>query len=627
MFLLLPAVLARPGLLHPQTSESRETQSLDGIWKLRFDSEAKGLQEQWPLVGIGDAAIPMPVPSSYNDIVQDAALREHVGLVWYEREAFLPNSWRSQRVVLYVGSANHLAQVWLNGRFVGQHEGGHLPFHLPLDPSVLKFSGRNRVTIALNNTLTATTIPPGFTQKNIAGRTIQRLQMDFFNYAGLHRSVLFYTTPSQYLDDILVSCQLEGSTAYLNVFISAISQRAATKAGAEALAAAGAGAASSTAAVPTSGPILVTLLDAKGAVVARGRMPNDPRRGGRLQVPNARLWWPRYMSDTPGYLYTLLIEIRPDAQGAEAGNVTDAITDVYRLRYGIRTVEATSDRGFLINRVPFYFYGFGKHEDSELRGRALDLPQLVKDANLMSWIGANSLRTTHYPYSDEFLFLCDELGIVVIGEAPAVGLQAVNFVRETLGTHLNVMREMITRDKNHPSIVLWSVANEPDSEAPGAAAYFEHLIAQTRQLDPSRPVTAASFKSLDRDATAPLVDVLMLNRYHGWYSNSGQLDVIVPSLVRDVTSWHAKYKKPILVSEYGCDAVAGLHSDPPITFSEEYQSAYLREHFDAFDELKRKGGDRVLIGEHVGHAHFRMPSPRDPTPPLSSPSFSLCPDV
>ena len=215
------------------------------------------------------------------------------------------------------------------------------------------------------------------------------------------------------------------------------------------------------------------------------------------------------------------------------------------------------------------------------------------------------MRTTHYPYSEEFLSLCDELGIAVIGEAPAVGLQAVNMVphrptaptapppppprrlhrpavaprhrptaahratahrpkrvraracvqvRETLRQHLDVMGELITRDKNHACVVMWSVANEPDSEAPAAATYFKHLVAQTKALDPSRPVTFASFKSPDKDVAAPHVDVLMINKYHAWYTSTGQLDIIPPMLRRDLLQWRRRLRKPLLVSEYGADA-------------------------------------------------------------------------
>ena len=513
----------------------------------------------------------MAVPSSWNDLVANTATREHVGLVWYERECFVPVGWRERRAMLYVGSANHHAVVWLNGKHVGEHEGGHLPFHLPLDPSIVEFGRPNRLTIALNNTLSTTTIPPGFVQTNVAGRRIQRLQMDFFHYAGLHRQVMLYSTPTSYLDDILVSCRLDGTTAHLNVFVSANSPASSADASS-------AGALS----------VLITLRDATDRVVARGRMPADPRRGGRLQVPDARLWWPRYMGVTPGYLYTIVVEV--------LSNRDEKVADVYRLKYGIRTVEASPERGFLINGRPFYFAGFGKHEDSELRGRGLDTPQLIKDMGLLDWTGANSVRTTHYPYSEEFLQLCDENGIAVIDEAPAVGLQGVNMVRETLKTHLEVMGELITRDKNHPSVVMWSVANEPDSEAAAAATYFKHLVAQTKALDPSRPVTFASFKSADKDVAAAHVDVIMVNRYHAWYTSTGQLD-IVPSLMRrDLTTWHRNFRKPIMISEFGADSVAGVHSFPSVAFSEEFQADYLAAHYSTFDEMRHAG---IFIGEHV----------------------------
>ena len=220
LLIFLPLVSSRTGLLHPQTSESREVQSLDGLWRFNVDVHAAGLREGWHMSGLPHGSVPMAVPSSYNDLLENTQLREHVGLVWYERECFVPLTWRDRRVVLFVGSANHHASVWLNGKRIGEHEGGHLPFHLPLENGVVEWGRANRLTIALNNTLTTTTIPPGFVQTNIAGRRVQRLQMDFFNYAGLHRQVLLYSTPNAYLDDILVSCRLEGSTAHLNVFVS-----------------------------------------------------------------------------------------------------------------------------------------------------------------------------------------------------------------------------------------------------------------------------------------------------------------------------------------------------------------------------------------------------------------------
>ena len=374
--------------LHPQDSESREVKDLNGLWRFRADPNAVGGSARWH-EGVPEPCQLMAVPSSYNDISQDRALRDLVGVVWYERDVFVPLHWLTRRVVLYVGSANYYATAWVNGQFVGEHEGGHLPFHLQLEPMVVNFGKRNRITIAVNNTLTATTIPPGYIQVNAAGRRVQRLQMDFFNYAGLQRNVQLYTTPADsYLEDISVTTRLDAKEAHLNLFVSAVG----------------------------SSTVLITLRDAQGNAVTRGRMPTDPRRGGRLAVADPQLWWPRYMSPVAGYMYTVQIDVL-----AADGNVSDT----YRLPYGIRTVHVQSDVGFLINGQPFYFHGFGKHEDSEIAGRGLNLPTLLKDFNLMAWSGGNSVRTSHYPYSDEFMRICDQVGIVVIDESPAVGLQVL----------------------------------------------------------------------------------------------------------------------------------------------------------------------------------------------------------
>ena len=230
--------------------------------------------------------------------------------------------------------------------------------------------------------------------------------------------------------------------------------------------------------------------------------------------------------------------------------------------------------------------------------------------------------------------MADETGLVVIAEAPAVGLQGHNMVRETLVRHLEVLTELVVRDKNRASVVMWSVANEPDSEAQTANVYFKHLAAHTRALDPSRPVTFATFKSPERDVAAQHVDLLMINRYHAWYTNTGQvaaptaestlpapslptprprrpratstfpadlpscprvplpphpppappappvppqLDAIPPLLERDLRAWHAKFGVPLLMSEYGAECIPGMHADPPIAFSEEFQAEYLSQ--------------------------------------------------
>ena len=105
----------------------------------------------------------------------------------------------------------------------------------------------------------------------------------------------------------------------------------------------------------------------------------------------------------------------------------------------------------LINHKPFYFHGVAKHEDSNVRGKGFDLPLAVRDQNLMEWLGANSFRTSHYPYSEEMLDLADQRGIVVISECAAVSLNY--FGEKLLENHLHAITELVARDKNHPSVV------------------------------------------------------------------------------------------------------------------------------------------------------------------------------
>ncbi|EHB00090.1 Beta-glucuronidase, partial [Heterocephalus glaber] len=168
------------------------------------------------------ATLDMPVPSSFNDVGQDGQLRSFVGWVWYEREVVLPHRWTEDlrtRVVLRIGSAHYYASVWVNGVHVAEHEGGHLPFEA--DISKLVQTGplsSCRVTIAINNTLTPHTLPPGTilyktdTTKYPKGYFIQDINFDFFNYAGLHRPVLLYTTPTAYIDDITVTTDVDQDT-------------------------------------------------------------------------------------------------------------------------------------------------------------------------------------------------------------------------------------------------------------------------------------------------------------------------------------------------------------------------------------------------------------------------------
>ncbi|NWS77374.1 BGLR glucuronidase, partial [Crotophaga sulcirostris] len=518
--------------------------------------------------------IDMPVPASFNDITQDPSLENYIGWVWYEKEVLLPLRWLQDdlntRVVLRFGSVHYYSIVWVNGVQVVEHEGGHLPFEADISSVVQSSPGIPcRITVALNNTLTPHTLPPGSIQY-MTDRTrrvadvlypknyfVQNIKFDFFNYAGIHRPVVLYTTPSVYIDDITVTTTSSESVAMVQYQVLVVGS--------------------------TRYYLSLSLRDQEGKVVATG-----DGSVGELKVLNPNLWWPYLMHENPGYRYFLEVKMQAQANGA-------ALEDVYTLPIGIRTVHVTSTQ-FLINGKPFYFHGVNKHEDADIRGKGLDWPLIVKDFNLLRWLGANSFRTSHYPYAEEIMDLCDAYGIVVIDECPGVGIKtAESFGNKSLQHHLLVMEELIRRDKNRPSVVMWSVANEPASELAPAAYYFKTVIAHTKALDPSRPVTFVTDANYARDLGAPYVDVICVNSYFSWYHDPGHLEVIPLQLTAQFENWYKTYQKPIIQSEYGADSVPGLHSDPPLMFSEEYQKAMLREYHSVFDKKRKE----YMIGELI----------------------------
>jgi beta-glucuronidase len=229
----------------------------------------------------------------------------------------------------------------------------------------------------------------------------------------------------------------------------------------------------------------------------------------------------------------------------------------------------------------------------------------------MEWTGANSFRTSHYPYAEDVLDFADRHGILVIDETAAVGLNMglgggifggqgyTTFSPDTVNdasqeVHAQAIRELIARDKNHPSVVLWSIANEPESETPAAEDYFRPLFDVAREADPSRPVGFVNVMLAPHGKcrVSQFGDVLMLNRYYGWYVDPGDLEAAELTWEAELRAW-ATEGKPIIITEYGADTLAGLHSVTPQPWSEEYQVEYLDMNHRVFDRVDAVVGEQV----------------------------------
>ena len=554
-------------MLYPVLTDSRGLMDLSGIWDFKLD-DGNGFEEKWyekPL----EEPMTMAVPSSYNDLKEGEDFREHYGWVFYQRSISVPAYMRSQRVVLRMAAVTHISKVYLNGRLVCEHKGGFLPFEAEINDYLQP--GENLLTIAVDNRIDHSTLPVGseggggvlnsgfFPSKASKKRNLPNF--DFFNYCGITRPVKIYTTPKDYIQDVSLVSAVEGKDADIRYEIEAVG----------------------------TGEASIQIRTRQGELVAEGT-----GLSGTLHIANVTLWQP-----LKAYLYEVTVRFGED---------------VYTMTYGVRTVEVKGGK-FLINGQPFYFKGYGKHEDTFPAGRGLNMPMNIKDISLIKWQGANSFRTSHYPYSEEMMQLCDEEGIVVIDEVPAVGVNlnfggGANFkdgkkintfdpIEEggirTLEHHKEVIRDVIARDKNRACVVMWSIANESDSSGKGAYEYFKPLYDLASELDPQkRPRTIVSVQMVNykEDCTIQLSDVFCLNRYYGWYTCGGDLQAAEDMCREELEFWNS-LGKPFMFTEYGADTMTGLHDTTPVMWTEEYQVDYYKANHRVVGSLENFVGEQV----------------------------------
>lgn len=545
-------------MLYPILTKTRKIYDLGGLWQFKL-----GDHNPQELLASDEL---MVVPTSFNDVVVDKDKRNYIGDFWYERFVDVPDIAADEELVLRFGSVTHNATVYVNGQALGHHKGGFTPFEV-LVPENLYQDSRIKVSVCANNILDYTSLPVGNYSEELQGdgsiKKVVKENFDFFNYAGIHRPVKLMVRPKCHISDITITSDLSEDMTSALVKVSVETSVAVDE-------------------------VKVTIFDEEHKLVAKAV-------DGKARLDSVRLW-----EVLDAYLYTAHVELIVD------GNVVDS----YDESFGIRSI-AVEEGQFLLNGKPVYFKGFGKHEDTFINGRGLNEAANLMDMNLLKELGANSFRTSHYPYSEEMMRLADRMGILVIDEIPAVGLFQ-NFtasldlspkdngtwsVMKTKEAHEQAICELVQRDKNHPSVVMWVVANEPASHEEGAHEYFEPLIALYKALDPQqRPVTLVNLllATPDRDKVMDLVDVICLNRYYAWYVDHGDLAKGEVGLSQELLEWQKKFpNKPILMTEYGADTLPGLHSMWDIPYTEEFQCSFYEMSHRVFDEIPNLVGEQV----------------------------------
>jgi len=279
-------------------------------------------------------------------------------------------------------------------------------------------------------------------------------------------------------------------------------------------------------------------------------------------------------------LYMLEVQLR------DRGQVFDDLID----RVGFRTVELM-DRKLCVNGERVFLKGFNRHEDYGDIGCAIPIQLMAQDMDLLQDMGANAVRTCHYPNDERFLDLCDERGILVWEENHARGfgleqMQNPNFDRQCE----DCIAEMIEAHYNHPSIVIWGILNECASETEEGREMYKKQYEQIKSFDKTRPTTSATCRHF-KDICLDLPDIVSFNMYSGWYQ-----DVSVKGRHEEEMDWiraSGGEGKPVIVSEFGAAALYGCRDRGHCKWSEERQADIIRENLEVYQE------DERLIGVFI----------------------------
>ncbi|MFI5335383.1 MAG: glycoside hydrolase family 2 protein [Opitutales bacterium] len=417
------------------------------------------------------------------------------------------------RVFLHFSAANYQADVYLNARKLGHHTGGFTPFDFEVTGFLKDHD--NSIVVRVDNRRQAEGVPT--------------LNTDWWNYGGLTREVCLVTVPETFIADAFV--QLDRTNPSL---IHGEVRLEGPQAGQPV-----------TVAVPELHCSVTVQADASGRAVFS--LPVDDR---------LERWAPAH----------------PRTYEVVVSCATDRLTD----RIGFRTIEVRGDE-ILLNGKPVFLRGVCLHEENPVRGGRAFSPE---DARLLlGWarqLGCNFVRLAHYPHNEYMARVADETGLLLWEEIPVYWTIHWNDPG-TLANAKNQLGELIQRDRNRASVIVWSVANEtPVGEE--RTEFLRALVGEARSLDSTRLVSAAMEVKKDpadprlrivEDPFGAYTDLLSFNEYVGWYDGNND------SISRIV--WRLKYDKPVIISEFGAEGLAGWHGPETTRFTEEYQARLYRE--------------------------------------------------
>jgi beta-glucuronidase len=266
----------------------------------------------------------------------------------------------------------------------------------------------------------------------------------------------------------------------------------------------------------------------------------------------------------------------------------------YSTKFGIRTIEVRQS-GIYLNNNLIRIRGVSMHEELMPYGRTIPEKERLKDLRMMKKLGFNTLRTAHYSHDERLIALADEVGILILEEIPVYWF--CDFKNpKVLKLALSMIKGLISRDFNHPSVILWSCGNEINVEHRACYRFMHQLMQSAKKLDSSRIITYVSSRMFS-DQLRSKSDLPCLNTYFGWYYFSERnLNRVLDFIHQTAPT------QPLLITEFGADAKHGFHSKELQKFSEEKQASILSESIRTFNSKDYIAGWIIWI-----YRDFRSP--------------------
>ena len=467
----------------------------------------------------------LKVPGDWN--TQEPTLFRYEGVVWYQRDFdFQPKA--GTRTFLHIGAANYKSFVWVNQKRICDHEGGFTPFDC--DVTAALKPGTNFVVIAVDSTRDVDGIPS--------------VGIDWFNYGGLTRDVSLVTVPKMFVDDYDVHLKHESSFSAAN---------ATTLAGYVHVEGASAGT-SVTLRIPEAGIDTTIKTDAEG------------KASFEVKAKQLTLWSPA----------------QPKLYKVELSTGDDRLTD----DIGFRDIRVEGTR-ILLNGKSIFLQGANMHAEAPYRGGRAYSDEDVKNIfGFLKDLNANFVRLCHYPHDERMEREADREGVMVWSEIPI--WQRISYEKpEVYAKATRMVGEMIRRDRNKASVIMWSVSNETPNN-PTRTEFLTNLANEARRLDATRPITSALIgphpkgnEMVQDDPLMKALDVVGQNQYIGWYEGRPE----------DADTIHWTFpEKPILMSEFGAEAKYGNHGGKSDRWAEEQQVNVYEHQFAMIQRIPQVRG-------------------------------------